>query len=219
MGSLKSFCVVLCLAVHTKIGKGRDISGEEKAKNWRSCTAATESAEDCRQQQPDQVCRVQLLKDMKRVYCVPKPLGRPRKLSPRSVRSPINVAQRSSMTARKVMNSTDAPVSLRPVQRRLSDREFLEFGLLFVHPKLEARHLQLRYEWATTMSWVGPSKWRRTLFMDEKRFWLDGSDAMACFWANNRLPSSTFYKQQQGGGGLMIWDDIYWHAKTLLVFV
>ncbi len=51
------------------------------------------------------------------------------------------------------------------------------------------------------MSWVDPREWRRTLFMDEKRFCLYGPDGLAHHWHEIRLERSIFSKRQRGVGG------------------
>lgn len=75
-----------------------------------------------------------------------------------------------------------------------------------VRPELKARHLtwrhlKLRCEWARKMNWAQPQSWRRTLFIDKKRFYLGGTDGTACYWSDKYIPRATFSTKQCGGGG------------------
>ena len=145
--------------------------------------------------------------------------GRPSILSPRIVSALAASARKPGMTARKVKDETGVRASLRTVQRTLSTHEHLAFGHLKPRPALTPIHVSRRFEWAKKMSFVGPSKWRRTIFTDEKRFCLDGPDGTAHNWRDTRLPRTCFSKRQKGGGGIMVWGRIGWRGKTPLVFV
>ena len=145
--------------------------------------------------------------------------GRPPILTATALRVVVNSAKKPGMTAAKVVAATGVRASVRTVQRALSAHEHMVFGHLKARPQLTPRHSALRYKRAKDMSWVGPSKWRRTIFTDEKRFCLDGPDGTACYWRDSRIPRASFSKRQKGGGGVMIWAGISWRGKTPLVFV
>ncbi len=109
-------------------------------------------------------------------FTKPKTVGRPKKLSQRAVRALANVARKPNMTARRVHAQTCVRVSLRTVQRALSEHDHLEFGQLKVRPRLTEKQRGDRYKWAKEFAWINPVRWRRTIFSDDKRFCLDGSD-------------------------------------------
>ncbi len=88
-----------------------------------------------------------------------------------------------------MVHSTRVSVSLPTMQLALSEHEELEFGLLKPRPKSTRRHVRCRYKWAKKMLWVSPSKWRRTVFTNERRFFLDGPDGTACKRKDFRLPA------------------------------
>lgn len=80
------------------------------------------------------------------------------------------------MTAAKVLSNTRAPISVRNVQRRLSENVFVEFGNLIVWRKLEPCHVKMRFEWPKLMSFKEPRFCCRTMFRDENIFSFDSSD-------------------------------------------
>lgn len=97
--------------------------------------------------------------------------------------------------------------------RWLSERKCMSLGT-----SLSARNLKrgmCHSDIDVLILWSG--WWRRTLFMDEKWFCLDGIDGTACFWADERLLRATFSNRKRGGRCLIIWSGISWRAKTPLV--
>ena len=140
-------------------------------------------------------------------------------LTPRAVRAVDNTTKKPGMAAAKVLAKTGVHCSVRTVQRALSNNEHMVYGHVKSRSQLTPRHVALRYKWAKEMTRVGPSKWRRTIFTEEKRFCLDGPDGTAYYWRDSRLPRSSFSRRQRGGGGVMVWAEIGWRDKTPLVFV
>lgn len=57
------------------------------------------------------------------------------------------------------------------------------------------------------------------MFFDEKIFWLDGTDKLACFWHDLRKEARRFLTHQQGGAPLMIWVAVPLYEQSELVFV
>ena len=176
------------------------------------------------QQIADQVCRsrnaVSNYLRSKNQTRSRKRLGRPKKLSERAVRLLSNVAKKPGMTAKKAAVQTGVGVSLRTVQRALSNHPDMVFGKMRTLPALSPKHVLARFKWAEEMALRDMREWRRTLFTDKKRFCLDVSDGSACYWRDARLPPAIFSKRARGGGGgLMVWGGISYRAKTPLVFV
>ena len=123
------------------------------------------------------------------------------------------------MHARGILEELNVNVSVRTVQRVLSRDEHMIFRPMKVRPHLTADHKKRRLLWAREHDFVPSSRWRRTVFTDEKRFCLDGPDGSACFWADRRVDTDIFTKRARGGGGVMVWAGISWKGKTSLVVV
>lgn len=149
----------------------------------------------------------------------PKRIGRPKLRSERAQRALINIANKGRMPARKIMNRAPVQVSLRTVQGILSEHRDLKFGYLKVRPRLTKDQIIDRYKWCKMKSKMTMEDWHKVLFMDEKRFCLDGPDGQAKFWADRRLSPEIFSKRARGAGGVMVWAGISWEGKTKFAFV
>ena len=93
----------------------------------------------------------------------------------------------------------------------------MDFGRLADRPNLIQNNIRARHNWAREYNFAPARLWRRNVFIDEKRFCLDGPDGQACFWADVRLPKEIFAKRTRAGGGIMVWRGIWWRGKTPLV--
>ncbi len=132
------------------------------------------------------------------VVRVAKPQGRPRKLTPRTVRAVVKTAREGKMTAQKLLTTMGLGVSLRTVQRTLFENEHMTFGHLELQPFLNADHIRERFRWAKNHRPHPASNWRRTVFTDEKRFCLHEPNGAACFWGDKKLPRDIFAKRARG---------------------
>ncbi len=151
--------------------------------------------------------------------CVKRKPGPKPEISERAARSLVKDARKARLTARKMFGRSGVGVSLRTVQRLLSNHEHMENGRLVVRPKLTQKNVGERYKWARNYYFAPACPWRQTVFTDEKRFCLDGPDVQACFWADSRLPKDIFAKRARGGGGIIVWGGISWRGKMPLVAV
>ena len=72
-------------------------------------------------------------------------------------------------------------------------------------PRMNAQHRIERVSWAKEkLCWNGPN-WRNAIFMDEKKFSLDGPDGLACSWSDLRKDPEIFLECQYGRDSVMIW--------------
>ena len=99
-----------------------------------------------------------------------KRAGRKSILSERDKRSIVNDARQGRKTARDVYGPWSDTVSLRTIQRVLSEAENLSFGHLQVRPMLSAPQRKKRYIFAHEQRFMDVAELRRTVFTDEKDF-------------------------------------------------
>ena len=57
------------------------------------------------------------------------------------------------------------------------------------------------------------------VFLDEKKFNLDGPDRFAYYWHDIRREEKLFSRRQGGGGSVMVWGAFCFHGKSELAFV
>ena len=137
-------------------------------------------------------------------------------LSERDKRSIVNNAQQDRKTAHDAYGPWSDIVSLRTIKRVLSEADNLSFGHLQVCPMLSTSQRKKRYIFAHEQRFMDIAELRQTVFNDEKRFCLNGSDSSSHLWADMLLPRDIFSKPQRGGGVIMIWGGISWRGKTPL---
>ena len=71
-------------------------------------------------------------------------------------------------------------------------------------PPLKARHKLTRLQWAKTYM---KTNFQHVLFTDESRATLDGPDGWMSGWLLNGTTPQIRIRRQQGGGGVMIWQE------------
>ena len=64
-----------------------------------------------------------------------------------------------------------------------------------------------------------PTIWPKVIFLDKKKFNLDGPDGIQYYWYNLRKETEMYSKRVNGGGGFMIWAGFSVHSKTELAFL
>ncbi|GJQ70190.1 hypothetical protein Trydic_g22650 [Trypoxylus dichotomus] len=61
--------------------------------------------------------------------------------------------------------------------------------------------------------------WKKVVFMDEKRFSLDGSDGFQHNWHNFRKEPKVISRRPQGGEGAMIWGGIFYSGVVEIISI
>ncbi len=119
-------------------------------------------------------------------------IGRPTILSERSKHALVNCAKTLGMTARKVVALTGVRASVHTVQRVLQNHPEMNWEKPKVRQELTKRVIDLRFKCTDNMLNKSEVFWHKTLFIDEKRFTLDGPDGISHYWRDKRLPTSIF---------------------------
>ncbi len=109
-----------------------------------------------------------------------------RKLPMRLVRLILRQAKTGLYTARELRDRYAPMVTVRRVQQLLAAEHDLTWSRMPASPKLTPRHRQKRLEWVRGMAVKGEKWWRRVVFNDESRFFLDGPDGLSTHWHDRR---------------------------------
>ena len=106
--------------------------------------------------------------------------GRPKAVSPRTLKKVRRVMCNAIITAQQVRAQLNLPVTKRTVQRYASSSKELKWQKLKTSPALTAMHKRKRVLFALAhISWV--TEWNQVVFSDEKKFNLDGSDGFGYY--------------------------------------
>ncbi|GBM00522.1 hypothetical protein AVEN_77337-1 [Araneus ventricosus] len=61
--------------------------------------------------------------------------------------------------------------------------------------------------------------WLIAKFSDEKKWYLDGPDGIACYWHDFRKELRSMFIGQNGGGFLMVWAAVCFDSQTSLAVI
>ncbi|CAK9833200.1 Transposable element Tc3 transposase [Anthophora retusa] len=85
-------------------------------------------------------------------------------------------------------------------------------------PALNTRHKEARLLFVKEhVHWK--KTWYRVIFMDEKRFNLDGPYGCTHYYRDIRKQPLTKIRRQMHGGGVMVWAGVGYKGKTEIMFV
>ena len=110
--------------------------------------------------------------------------GRPSKLSHRLERLVTRKEKDGHMHNCDILEELNVNFSIWTVQRVLLCDEHMIFHSIKAHPHLTTDRKNRRSLWARQHNFLPSNRWSRSVFTEEKRFFLEGSDGTACFWAN-----------------------------------
>lgn len=147
----------------------------------------------------------------------PKKVGRPTKLSQRTIRNIIRHAvslQQSPTTVKRVLNLT---VSVRTIQRVLQRSPALSYVKRISSTGLTSEHKKRRLNWSKSKLQWSFINWTKVVFTDEKKFNLDGPDGLQFYWHDLRREPEIYSKRVQGGRSVMVWGSISYQGKVDLV--
>ena len=82
------------------------------------------------------------------------------------------------------------------------------------------KHKGKRLEYARQYQTISAKEWRKVVFLDERKFNLDGPDGFQKYWQAQNFPEENYSTKYSGGGSVMIWGrGISFSGKLKLQFV
>jgi transposase len=122
---------------------------------------------------------------------------------------------KEKVNSTKLKTDCNLSLSTRSIQRHMR-RSGMHYRKVPSKIFLTKKHKQERVRLIT--KWIGENhQWERTIFSDEKRFSLDGSDC----WKSYLTKSSSFYHQcrQCSGGCVMVWMKVMPNGLMTFSFI
>jgi transposase len=138
--------------------------------------------------------------------------GRPAKLSARDERKLVRLvtsgkADTATELQKKLQNATGIRISDQTVRNALR-KEGLKAVVKKKRPRLLARHIKNRYEFALRHQYWTVDDWKRVVFSDETKVNRLGSDGRKWVWKKPQSKVESQHVQgtvKFGGGSLMVW--------------
>ena len=127
----------------------------------------------------------------------------------------VRAASNDARTAREIRDRYNCDVTVRRVQQLVRNVPQMTYKKMLSGPKLTPTHMEARLKGARDYSnWR--TRWRRVVFIDEKKFNLDGPDGFTYYWHDLRKEPQYFSKCQQSGGGVIIWAAMSYNSVSSL---
>ncbi|KAL1942278.1 hypothetical protein VTO73DRAFT_6342 [Trametes versicolor] len=152
-------------------------------------------------------------------YTKPTRTGRPRILSPRSLRhAEMLIKSGKARDAADIKRSLFPQAGYSTVRRNLAEIGY-HGRLRREKPLLTAAHVKGRAAWATAHEGWSERDWQRVVFSDESKFNLFGSDGKQYC---RRRPGEEFEDRnvkknvKHGGGSLQVWGCLTWDGPGRL---
>jgi hypothetical protein len=101
----------------------------------------------------------------------------------------------------------------------LGSSELFKYVKMNKAPKLNAGHREKRIKWAEAHHDWGEANWRSTVFSDEKKWNIDGSDGLKCYWRCLKDEPKVRFSRQNGGGSVVVWGGFWADGTTALAFL
>jgi len=155
---------------------------------------------------------------LKQNYGKIKRTGPVPKITPREKRSIVTTASKKKLSASKVRDDLQLPITVRRVRQILSESMTLKWTKRKSKPALKIHHKTARLEFAKKyMSWT--HEWHNVVFSDEKKFNLDGPDGAQYYWHDLRKEKEFCFSRNFGGGSVMVWAAFSYYGATPICFI
>jgi transposase len=144
--------------------------------------------------------------------------GRKPKITPRLARRIIRLLNKKAYTASEIRRELNLNIHPRTLSRffRVHGFKYLKFK---TQPKLTSTAKIRRIDFAENyLEWR--EEWSKVLFVDEKKFNLDGPDGLSYYWQNCQgRQRNIFSTRVFGGGSVMVFLGISSEFKTQISFI
>ena len=115
-------------------------------------------------------------------YGTRKPTGRLEKLTPQFKRRIDREVKKKTLSTSKILKSlVDTLCSTRTTRRHLNNEKIKHKKRIY-RPRLTMKHKEKRLECAHQCQTKSAKEWQKVVFLDEKKFNLDGSDGFQRYW-------------------------------------
>ncbi|GMG18277.1 unnamed protein product [Phytophthora fragariaefolia] len=118
-----------------------------------------------------------------------------------------------------LLSDRDTRRLVRTIQRTLQRVDWLVYTKMENTLPLKPEDIMVRKAWASSMLLrkdAGPV-WDSIIFLDEKKWNLDGPDGFQYYWRDLRKPPRQTKRRQAGGGSVMVWVAFSLRGKSPLV--
>ena len=133
-----------------------------------------------------------------------KTTGRPEKLSPQFKRRIVCEVKRKISSTSKILKSlVDDPCSTRTIRRHLNN-EKIKHEKRIHRPRLTMKHKEKWLEYAHQYQMMTAKEWWKVVFLDAKKFSLDGPDGFQKYLHAKNFPEANYSTRHSGEGSLMI---------------
>ena len=127
-----------------------------------------------------------------------KPIGRPKKLSDRTVRAIVKSISGKIITPRQIKADFGPECSPKTIKRAVKASSNLVPTKIKKKPALNDHHKKARLDFAERHL-IWRDEWHKIIWSDEKRFTKDGPDSMH-YYQHDKTIDQTFLKKSIGRG-------------------
>ena len=131
----------------------------------------------------------------------------------------LRAAQGGELSARELYVQLELPVSVSGVKQLLNESPKLKFLKRTHALVLTDRHKTAHVKWCADRCRMSNEDWTRTIFLDKKKFNLDGPDRFQGYWHDLRKEKQVFSTRQFGGGLIMVWGTVGGAKTSMLSFL
>ena len=109
-------------------------------------------------------------------YGTRKPNGKPEKSSLQFKRKVVREVKKKTSSTLKILKSlADAPCNTRTIRRHLNNDKIKHLKRIHC-PRLTMKHKEKQLEYTRQYQTMSAKEWRKVVFLNEKKFNLDGPD-------------------------------------------